>query len=130
MIVTTVKEIDGVKFLINIRILEPDDTIGGFPVHYISDRTTYRDTQFMLAVKLMGLKKVARAANIGGGSDAYAQFPIPFIGIKVTQFLLRIYWHIIYLLYSNARFFKEIPQGECFSWRYFTPYVWFKKPKR
>ena len=130
MIETTISEVDGVRFYKNIKILEPDDTIGGMGVHYIPDRIAMRDDEFMRAIKAMGLKRVGRNIAIRGGSDAYAQFPVPYIGIKVVQILLRVYWNTIYWLYSNARFFKEIPPSECFSWRYFTPYTWYKKLRR
>jgi len=130
MIETTISEVDGVRFYKDIKILEPDDTIGGFPVHYIPDRVRLRDPELMRAIKILGLRRVGRNAAIRGGSDAYAQFPRAYIGVKVVQLGLRIYWGIIYWLYSNARFFKEVPSSECFSWRYFTPYVWYKKLRR
>ncbi len=127
MIETTINEVDGVRFYSGIRILEPDDTIGGFSVHYISDRVAMREDAFMRGIKVLGLRKVGRDAAIEGGSDAYAQFPTPYIPIKVIQFLLRVHWNAVYWLYDNARVFKQIPEAECFSWKYFTPYTWYRK---
>ena len=127
MIETTEDTIDGITFYKDIKILEPDDTIGGLPVHRISDRVIMRDDELMRAIKALGLKRVGRDIRHWGGCELYAQFPSPFIPIKVIQFTLRVYWAVIRWLYDNARVFKQIPVGECFSWRYFTPYVWYKK---
>lgn len=129
MIEATIKEIDGVRFYSNIRILESDDTIGGFPIHYIPDRVSLQEPELIKAIKLLGLRKVGRNLVMCGGSDVYAQLPAPYIGVRIVQVLLRMYWGIIRWLYGNARFFKQVPEAECFSWRYFTPYAWFKKLK-
>ncbi len=127
MIETTIREVDGVRFYENIKILEPDDTIGGFGVHYIPDRLRLHVPELMRAIKLLGLKKVGRNAAIMGGSDTYAQFPVFYIGVKVAYVLLKIYWGTVRWLYDNARFFKQIPESHPFSWSYFTPYVWYRR---
>ena len=125
MIETTISEVDGVRFYKNIKILEPDDTIGGFPVHYIPNRIADCDIEFMRAIKALCLKRVGVVFSMDAGQ--YAQSPMPFLAIKVAQFAIKTYWASIRWLYDNARFFKQIPVGECFSWRYFTPYAWYKK---
>ena len=125
MIETTVDTIDGVQFLKNVRILEPDDTVSGMGVHFIPDRATRYDHELMRAIRILGLRRVGRRVECM--ADLYAQFPVPFIGIKAVQFALRIYWVSIRWLYDNARVFKQIPENGCFSWKYFTPYTWFKK---
>jgi len=125
MIETTIDHVDGVTFYKNIRILEPDDTIGGMGVHLISWRLIDQDPELMRAIKVLGLRKVGE--DICVRADRYAQFPLPYLLIKLIQFALKIYWHSIRWLYDNARVFKQIPENQCFSWTYFTPYVWYRK---
>lgn len=124
MIEITTSEVDGVRFYKGIRILEPDDRIGGFPIHFIPD-VAVRDPELMRAIKVLGLKRVGR--DLPSLSELYAQFPRAYIGVKLTQFMLSVYWGVIRWLYDNARVFKEIPPYEHFSWQYFTPYVWCRK---
>lgn len=124
MIGATTRFVDGVQFIEGIRILEPDDTIGGIGVHLISWSIIDQAPEFMRAVKALGLRKVGE--DICRAVDQYAPYPIPFLGIKLVQFALKVYWLSIWLLYDNARVFKQIPEGQCFSWSYFTPYVWYK----
>ena len=126
MIETTISEVEGVRFYKNIRILGPDDTVGGMGVHIIPDRVMVRDPELMRAIRVLGLKRVGRDMCRAGGSELYAQFPMPYFAIKVVQFALKIYWATIRWLYDNARVFKQIPESECFSWKYFTLYVWYR----
>tara|TARA_Y100000310_G_scaffold343107_1_gene449231 strand:- start:2835 stop:3221 length:387 start_codon:yes stop_codon:yes gene_type:complete len=128
VIETAIKTVDGVDFITNIRILEADDTIGGFSVHRISDCVIRREAHIMQAIKAMGFKRVGR--DMRYRSDLYAQFPIPYIQIKIMQFVLRVYWNALWWLYDNARMFKEVSPTEAFSWKYFTPYVWYKKVRK
>lgn len=127
MIETTIDEVDGVQFLKDIRILEPDDTVGGMGVYRIDDKTAVWNPEVMRAIKVLGLRRVGR--QVEWRANLYAQFPIPFLPIKLVQFALRVYWATIRFLYDNARVFKQIPPNQCFSWTYFTPYVWFRKLK-
>lgn len=128
MIETTIDQVDGVTFYKNIRILEPDTTIGGMGVHYIPWMLTDRDPEFMRAIGVLGMRRVGESVSWRAGE--YAQFPLPYLLIKLVQFALRIYWYSIRWLYDNARVFKQIPENQCFSWAYFTPYVWYKKIKK
>lgn len=128
MIETTVDTIDGVQFLKNIRILEPDDTIGGMGVHSIAWRLTAQAPELMRAIRALGLRRVGE--DFCRAADQYAQYPMPYLPIKVVRFALKVYWKTIRWLYDNARVFKQIPEGECFSWSYFTPYVWYKKIRK
>ena len=126
MIETTINHVGGVIFYSNIRILEPDGKRYGVPVHYISQRLEEREPEVMVYLKSMGLRKVGYTPNIGGGSFEYAQYPKAYIAYKVLKRLWQVYWGLVRFLYDNARFFKQIPEDQCFSWRYFTPYVWYK----
>jgi len=125
MIETTIDQVDGVTFYKNIRILEPDDTVGGMGVHLIPWRVIDQDPNLIRAIRAMGLRRVGEQPNYR--VDLYAQFPLPFLSIKLVQFALKIYWHSIHWLYDNACVFKQIPESQCFSWSYFTPYVWYRK---
>jgi len=125
MIETTISEVDGVRFYKNVKVLEPDDTVGGLGVHLISWRLIDRAPELIQVIKLLGLRKVGEVLPMG--ADQYAQFPMPYLLIRVVQFTLRTYWATIRWLYDNARFFKQIPPPELFSWRYFTPYVWYRE---
>ena len=58
MIEVTIKQIEGVRFINDIHILEPDETIGGLGVHRIDSRILETNAEFMRAIKAMGLKKV------------------------------------------------------------------------
>ncbi len=121
MIEVTIKEVDGVRFYKNIRILEPDTIENGVGVHRIVDRT---DPNLISSIKMLGLRKVGR--DPAYRSDLYAQYPMPYYKFKATEFLLKIYWNIVRWLYDNARMFKEIPHSDPFSWKYLTLYVWYR----
>ena len=124
MIEGTISQVDGVDFYTNIRILEPDEKIGGMGVHRITRDTREHNPEFMRSIRAMGLREVGY--DLSYRSFLYAESTKSYITIKMVQFSLRLYWWNIRFLYDNARFFKKIPEGECFSWAYFTPYTWFK----
>ena len=124
MIETTVNTVDGVMFYENIRLLEPDETIGGMGIHWIPDRVVRDEPELIRAIRALGLKRVG--FDYCRDSFEYAHFPMPYIPIRLVQFSLRVYWKTLRWVYDNARVFKQIPANECFSWRYFTPYVWYR----
>ena len=126
MIETTIREVGGVRFYENIRILEPDYKKFGIGLHWISDKLLMRgDTEFLRYIKAVGLRQVEHDPSMR--ACGYALYPMSYWRFKVVEFLFKCYWWSIRWVYDNARFFKQIPAGECFSWRYFTPYIWYKK---
>ena len=125
MIEVAVSEIEGVQFYTNIKILEPDEWIAGMGIHRIHNKVVRGESQFMRAIKVLGLRRVGEQPEYKAG--IYAQFPLPYIPIKVIQSWLKIYWWVIRFLYDNARIFQQIPPMYPFSWAYFTPYTWYKR---
>lgn len=126
MIEVSIDEIDGVRFYKNIRVLEADDKVNGVPVHNIL-RHWSLDGEFIRAIKALGMRKIGidyyRDADLYVTSNLFAwQF-------KVNGLALKVYWVVVKWLYNNARFFKMIPPEERFSWRYFTPYCWYRAIK-
>ena len=122
MIEVTVDEVDGVKFLKNVCILEPDQIINGVGVHRVYPRDGLDRT-----LRLLGLRKVGVDYNYR--AYLYVVYPTSYFRFKVTEGLLKVYWRSIRWLYDNARVFKAIPSSQPFSWAYFTPYVWCRACK-
>lgn len=128
MIETTIRSVDDVNFISDIRILEPDGRRNGIRVHYISFRLEDNAPQLISAIHALGLRKVGE--DFRRGVSLYAQYPLPWAFYKVIRGIMRVYWGCLCWLYDNARVFKQIPHQETFSWRYFTPYTWFKELKK
>ena len=124
MIETTIRTIEGVQFIENIRILESDDKLHGVPVHRINSRVLEND-ELMRTIKAKGLREVGYDCE--RDEALYAQFPVNFFKAIILNTLFAEYWAIVRWLYDNARVFKQIPPGTMFSWRYFTPYCWCLK---
>jgi len=124
MIEITIKHVDGIDFIDKVHILEPDKIWHGIGVHMVSMRVDKQAAGFL---NLLGLRKVYFDCNYK--AYYYARTPFAYY-VKGAEFLCRIYWVLIRWLYDNARIFKQIPEGELFSWRYFTPYVWYKNLRR
>ena len=127
MIEITVDEIEGTRFLKDFKLVEPLEKRHGVVVERVSCREL-QDENFNLALKLMGFRR----GELIYWYDAYeyVQYPIPYYWYRAVNLFLKCYWKVLKFLYDNARLFKQIPEGECFSWRSFTPYVWFKKLKK
>lgn len=121
MIVTTVEEVDGVRFIASVRIIEPREKRNGVCVELVS-RMISDDTGIGAILKGFGMKNVGR--DLYQDVDIYAFYPWGYCQYKIAQYLFKAYWWLIRFLYDNARLFKEIPPGEMFSWRYLTPYRW------
>jgi hypothetical protein len=123
MIETTIKQVDGLNFVIDVKLVPPFEYRNGVRVELVSSRMSVEAPEFKLILTALGFELV----DFDGCTNSYiyAQLPYRFIQYKVARFLLRFYWWSIRSLYDNARMFKQIPQGERFSWRYFTLYVWF-----
>ena len=127
MIEATESCIDGVRFIDNIRFCEPYLYENGVKVERVSERLLIEGRHIDLMLKALGLRRVGW--DYCYRSAVYAHYPIGYVQYKAVRFLLQGYWRTIKFLYSNARMFKQIPEAECFSWRYFTPYTWFKKQR-
>ena len=124
MITTEVKLLEGVRFIINVKLEEPFEHKYGVRIERISGRFLAESKEFRIILKALGFRKVEEEPwtdNI-----IYVQYPVCYIRYKAIQALINAYYKTILFLYDNARLFKKIPEGEQFSWRYFTPYTWFK----
>ena len=125
MIESTIDTIDGVHFLKDIKFVDPYEYENGVHIEKVSRRLLDKAPETEGILKVMGMREV----GIDYCLDAviYARYPMGYFVYKATHHLLRGYWWLIRFLYNNARMFRQIPEAECFSWKYFTPYVWFKK---
>jgi len=125
VIETTIESIEGVNFLTNVRFVEPYEHENGVKVEKVSERVLIRFPRMEGLLKVMGLRKVGFDYPLY--SVVYAHYPVGYSIYRVVHHLVVVYWWAIRFLYKNARMFQQVPEGECFSWRYFTPYVWGKK---
>ena len=125
MLLVTVDTVEGVQFIKDIQVAEPDEIYMGVPVHRVPEEWL----EAIRAIKAMGFRKVG-VAEYCFQQDLYTQGRFSFLRAKVTHFLFRVYWAAIKWLYDNARVFKQIPAGSPFSWSYFTPYCWYLSLKR
>jgi hypothetical protein len=123
MIEITEKYVDGVRFIDKMRVLDMDERRFGIPVHYVDDLLGKQDGVAMF-LRTHGLSKVGEA--IERRADIYVSGPIDPILYWLGERFFRWYWKAVRWSYNNLRVFKQIPPGYMFSWRYFTPYVWFK----
>jgi hypothetical protein len=124
MLKTTVKYVDGVRFIDKVRFLDMDERRHGIPVHYVDDELLRNTDGLETVLKLHGLWKVDFAYE--RKASIYTHGWVNFVVFKIVDAVFTLYWPTIRWLYDNARIFKQIPTGTMFSWRYFTPYVWFK----
>jgi hypothetical protein len=122
MIIVKTDMVDGVAFL-TFEIKEPYEEYHGVPVEKVSRRIKSQELDTFL--------KASRLYLIGSDeaydADIYAVYPMGYIRAKAIHTLYPLYWKLIRWLYDNARFFKQIPEGERFSWKYATVYVWYRK---
>ena len=117
MIEVSVKVVDGVRFIDTIKVVPPYYTRNGVKVELVH-YNIIREAQPILGI--LGYKKCGYDII----TDSYIFVPTwyhKFI-YKILEFLLLLYHRSIWFLYDNARLFREIPPGECFSWRYFILY--------
>ena len=127
---TTMREVDGVRFLDRVRILEPDMKRNGVGVHLISRKLVKMDEnkELMMSLRTYGLRRVDYLPEYK--SFAYVQYHVPFMIYKIVGWSWSAYWKTIWVSYDNARLFKQILPGDCFSWKYFTPYCWYMSIKK
>ncbi len=127
MIEVKAKYVDGVQFVNNVRITPPYEYEKGVRVEIV-DRRMGKETEVLKVLRSLGLKQVG--TDLSRRADIYASYPVNFIRYKITMFLWKSYWLSVWWLYDNTRMFKQIPAGEIFSLRYFTPYCWWIFLKR
>ena len=113
---------EGVMFLSKLRFIKPFDYENGVRVEKINGRLLRQVPGYKIMLNMLGLRKVGVDPYLD--ADTYALYPWGYIQYKAVQHILTGYWWLMRFLYNNARMFQQIPTGTCFSWRYFTPYVW------
>ena len=128
MIESTIETIDGVHFLKDARFVEPYEYENGVRVERITQRLLDRSPETEGLLLIMGMRKVG--VDPCFDADIYARYPMGYFIYRTIHHLLKGYWWVLRFLYNNARIFQQIQAGECFSWRYFTPYVWIRKLQR
>ena len=111
------REVEGVRFIVDLKIQEPDFKVGGVGVHRVSQRFIGDSS---CNPESWGLRKVGYDASW----RAFEYAAKGYLLVKLIRVVNKAYWHTLRFLYDNVRMFKQIPGGEAFSWRYFTPYVW------
>ena len=134
MIETTIATMDnGVNYFTTHRLLKPDKKWHGIDVHLIDPRLLDIYPTLENELKTLGLRQVYY--DIEWDYLYFAQ-TLPSYFASAIQFLYQIYWGIIRWLYHYGKVFQRIPDGERFSWRYFTPIVfvkvgikWFKRQR-
>lgn len=116
---------EGIRFLGKIRFCEPYDYENGVRVEKVTRRFLEQSPELSHILRTLGLRKVG--FDFCYDANVYAHYPMGYVQYKVTHHLFTGYWWLVRFLYNNARIFQQIPPAECFSWRYFAPYVWIKK---
>jgi len=123
MIEATVRTVGNEQFT-TMRLLEPDRTRYGMPVHYVYDGLLRDNPDLDRWLRGLGLKRVGYEPDCR--SYLYTEW-FPHLVMKILGSMAKIYWAVVRWLYFNARAFQPIPSGEVFSWKVFTPYVWGKE---
>jgi len=127
MIETTIDTINGVQFLTDARFVEPYNYKNGVRVEEVTERLLDRAPETEGILRIMGMREVG--FDHTSRVVIYAHYPMGYFVYRATHHLLKSYWWLIRFLYRNVCMFQQIPAPECFSWKYFTPYVWFKTIK-
>jgi len=123
MIESTIDEAEGVRF-IHTSLVPPYETRNGIKIERIIEKLMFTP-EVMGVVKQLGLKYVGYDVETDCG--LYTHTWLGSIQYRCTKKIIGCYWRVIRFLYLNARMFQIIPEGECFSSRYFTPYAWGRK---
>lgn len=124
MIEVTVKYLEGLNFIADIKIVEPREKRNGVFIEYVDKKLLREAPEFKHILRAFGMRKTGDCLE--RGADIYTFYPWGYLQYKVIHLLVKVYWKAIFWLYNNARMFKQIPSGEMFSWSYFTPYTWVK----
>jgi len=125
MIEITVKYVDGVRFVDSWKVVEPIEVRHGVQIERVSRQLLEASPGAESFLKMIGLKRV----EVEPWTDVYiyAFYPMSWLWLEFIRRASCVYWRILRWLYNNARMFKQIPEGEMFSWRYSTPYTWLKR---
>ena len=124
MIEVSINHLEGLNFIADVKIVEPREKENGVFIERIEGNLAKKSPEFISIIKAFGMRKVGR--SVVTDTDVYTFYPWGYFQYRLVHFWFRIYWEAIRWLYNNARMFKAIPQGEMFSWSYFTPYIWIK----
>lgn len=124
MLQMSVKYLEGLNFHWDIKIVEPREKQNGVYVEFIDRNLLRQSPELAVIFKAIGLHKVDE--HFESFTDVYAWGRWGKLRFSLIRLLILAYWRTLYFLYDNGRVFKEIPPGQCFSWRYFTPYTWLR----
>ena len=125
MIEVSIKHLEGLNFMADVKIVEPREKRNGVYVEYVDERLLDSSLEFKFILRAIGMRQVGEAFE--KRAYIYGFYPWGYWQYKVIRHLARVYWMLLLWLYDNARMFKQIPPAEMFSWKYFTPYTWFKR---
>ena len=126
MIEVTVHDREGVKFY-EYCLIEPFRRENGVIVEHIRASLMGRP-HIQQMITDLGLVYVGH--DVVTDSEIYTLSELALRFYRTRERLFRVYWSAIRFLYYNARMFQQVPEGERFSWRYFTPYAWLRALKR
>jgi len=116
---------EGVRFMTDIQLVKPYEYRNGVMVELLSCSRLKDAPDIELSLRRLGFKRVGFDPDFD--AYQYVRYPFGYIRYKIVSKLMKGYWWLMRFLYNNARMFQEVPRGERFSWRYFTPYVWMRK---
>ena len=123
MIEATVKEVDGVQFIDKVKIVSWERKYG-IPIQEVGAEL-FRESRTRNILESLMLEEVDY--DFARKTIYFAQRPVNDIVYRFIKFSISVYWHSLWFLHDNTGMFKQIPENECFSWRYFTPYVWYRR---
>ena len=124
MIKVTEKYIDGVRFIDKLELVDTGDRRYGIPIHYVADRLLIQ-YGVALFLRTHGLTKVGE--SLERCAAIYVSGHVNPVLYFLAELLFKLYYKSVWWSYNNLRMFKQIPEANTFSWRYFTPYTWFKR---
>lgn len=124
MIEVSVKHLEGLNFIVDVKIVEPREKKNGVYIEYVDRRTLYESPVFKFILRAFGMRQIGEAPE--RHAYIYAFHPWGYWQYKMIYLLIKAYLMSLWWLYGNARIFKQIPPAEMFSWKYFTLYIWCK----
>lgn len=122
----TTDTVEGVSFIRDVRLVPPFERMNGITVELVR-ASLLLHPQVREALKAVGLKEVGYAEH--QGAVIYAHSTPSFLLYHIVYCFNKSHWAIVKWLYNNARMFQQIPEGEAFSWRYFTPFCWYRRAR-
>jgi len=124
MIEISVREEEGVRFIDKVKVVSWEKR-KGLPVQLIDELLLRVNPEMDRILKMLWLERVDEDEN--HPVVIYAQRPVNDLFYLLLKWWCGIYFKVIRFAYRELRVFKQIPPGEYFSWRYFTPYTWLKR---